>query len=92
MSLRRQVDTLRITVQEQRQDIPSRITWGRSWQVDEASGSLPDDTDVSFVIAQTPTRRIWVRLTADGLYVNGDGILQIICESSNCFTIQERRR
>lgn len=92
VALRRQVDELRRSLIEQRQDVPSRVEWGKSWSVDAARGFLPSDTEVSFVVSVKPDQRIRVRLTKDGLYVNGDCSLQILCESSNCFTIQERPR
>jgi len=91
-SLRRQVDTLRRSLEEQKQSKPTRVQWGYEIMRDGAGGYLPDDEQVSFRIASGPNRHVRVRLTEYGLYINADTGISIQCESSNCFTVIERKR
>ena len=90
--LERRVEGLNHALKQQQQGTPSKIRWGRAWTKERASGYIPDDADVVFEIGEKPLGRIRVRLTEDGVYVNGDCSVQILCESSNCFTVQERPR
>ncbi len=92
VALRRTIEDLRRALLEQQQDVPTRVRWGREWKGDDSGGYLPDLESVSFRILDRPNRYVRVRLTDDGLSINADGSVQILCESSNCFTVQERPR
>ena len=91
VALRRNVVDLQQALLDQRQDVPSRVEWGKAWRGGPC-GFLPDDETVTFLVNMKPERRIRVRLNDNGLYATSDGSLQILCESSNCFTVQERPR
>jgi hypothetical protein len=88
-SLRRQVATLRQSLLDQQQTTPTKISWGNIFK-DSAHGYLRDDEQVEFAISQHV--RIRARITEDGLYINGDHCLAILCEASNCVTVTERKR
>ena len=91
VALRRNVADLQQALLDQRQDMPSRVEWGKAWRGGPC-GFLPDDEEVVFLVSVKPERKIRVRLKENGLYVTSDCSLQVLCESSNCFTIQERPR
>jgi hypothetical protein len=88
--LNRIVSDLQRALKEQQQDVPSKIRWGRNFMPNRATGYLPDDEIVEYQVCASPHRIIRVRLDETGLRVSGDNRLEIICESSNCFTITER--
>jgi len=92
VALRRKVDELRRAVVEQRQDEPSNIQWGCNLFKDDAQGYLPNNAQVTFTIAMRPFFRVRARISEDGLHISADSSVRIVCESSNCFTVQERPR
>lgn len=89
ISLHRRVRTLKQSLEEQKQSTPTKISWGRLLD-DHAGGYLPDEDRVEFRISKS--MRVRARITEDGLYINADHGIAILCESSNCFTVAERIR
>ena len=92
VALRREVGELKLALKEQQQDEPSNIEWNSHFAKDRSCGYLPNDALVTFRIAMRPDFRIRARISEHGLHIMADGGLLIQCESSNCFTIQERPR